>query len=96
MKVMEHLALLGHKVEDKVTGIQGIVATVGFDLYGCIQVIVNRGVDKDGKLMDGVWFDINRLKIISTEPVMTPPNYEHGPQAEARQGAAEKPSAMKP
>jgi len=48
--VKKHLSLLGLKVKDKVTGYTGVVASIGFDLYGCVQAIVNPGMDKDGKL----------------------------------------------
>jgi len=47
--VQDHLSLLGKEVEDVVTGMSGIVASVSFDLYGCIQAIINPGLDKDGK-----------------------------------------------
>ena len=37
---MNELKLLGLKVKDKVTGFTGIITSVSFDLYGCIQVII--------------------------------------------------------
>lgn len=83
--------MLGLKVEDKVTGFRGVVASVGFDLYGCIQAIVNPGLGADGKLMDQQWFDIARLKVLDDVPVMQRPDFEFGRQAEGLQGAAEKP-----
>ena len=89
--VKKHLGMLGLEVEDKVTGFKGVVASVGFDLYGCVQVIVNPGVGSDGKLMDQQWFDIARLRVRSETPVMDVPNFEFGRQAEGLQGAAEKP-----
>lgn len=93
--VKNHLAMLGLKVQDKVTGFKGVVASVSFDLYGCVQAIVNPGVDKDGKPMDQCWFDIARLQVLASTPVMALPDFEFGPQAEGRQGAAEKPSFNK-
>lgn len=95
MEVKKHLALLGHKVRDKVTGFEGIVAHVGFDLYGCVQATVNPGLDKDGKPKDQVWFDVARLDVLSKKPVMDVPNYEFGHVAEGRQGAAEKPASFR-
>jgi len=90
--VEKHInALLGFKVKDKVTGFTGVVASISFDLYGCIQAIINPGLDKDGKLMDSHYFDINRLEILSSEPVMKIPNFSYGPQADGEQGAADKP-----
>lgn len=92
MLVKKHLALLGLKVRDKVTGVEGIVATIGFDLYGCVQAIVNSGVDKEGKLRDQLWFDVSRLQILDAEPVMAVPNFDFGIVAEGRQGCDRKPS----
>lgn len=96
INIQKHLALLGHEVQDKVTKMKGVVSSIGFDLYGCVQAIVNPGLGKDGKPQDQLWFDVGRLTILSKKPVMEPPNYDFGPQAEGRQGAAEKPSFTKP
>lgn len=93
--VKNHLDLLGMRVEDRVTGLTGVVASICFDLYGCIQAIVNPGLDKDGNTMESRWYDISRLKVTSVEPVMPRPDYETGPVAEGKQGAAEKPSYAK-
>jgi len=93
--VKKHLSLLGLKVKDKVTGYTGVVASIGFDLYGCVQAIVNPGMDKDGKLQDSQWFDVNRLEIKDKTPVMKLPNFEYGAQAEGDQGPCEKPRMNK-
>lgn len=87
----EHIDLLGMKVEDKVTGFKGVVSSISFDLYGCVQAVVAPGMDKDGKLPEGKWFDVARLTVTSESPVMDRPNFESGNQAEGKQGAAEKP-----
>ena len=75
MNTMEHLKILGHEVEDIVTGSKGVATTVGFDLYGCVQVIVNPGVDKEGKARELSWFDFKRLKVTSKRPVMEQPDF---------------------
>ncbi len=36
----EHMSVLGLWVSDEVTGFEGIATSVGFDLYGCVQVVV--------------------------------------------------------
>jgi len=95
MKVKEHMNLLGHKCKDRVTGFSGVIASVSFDLYGCIQALVNPGTDKDGKLLEQMWFDVNRLKITSKTPVMEIPNFEYGDVADAKKGPADKPRASK-
>lgn len=81
INLKKHLDLLGMRVEDQVTGFKGVVATVGFDLYGCIQAIVNPGIDNEGKLRDSQWFDVNRLRVTSDEPVMKRPEFEWTQQA---------------
>lgn len=96
MQIKKHLELLGLRVEDKVTGLKGVVSSIGFDLYGCVQAIVNPGLGKDGKPAECQWFDVARLKILSAKPVMDRPNFDFGPQAEGKQGASEKPSTFKP
>ena len=70
-----HLAWLGWKVKDRVTGFTGVVCTIGVDLYGCIQAIVNPEsfVDKasgEQKTADSRWFDLTRLERIGKSPVM--------------------------
>jgi hypothetical protein len=94
--VHEHLQMLGLKVRDKVTEMEGVVASISFDLYGCVQAIVNPGLDKDGKPRDTYWFDVNRLTVLSDVPVMERPNFVAGPQALGLQGPSEKPASNKP
>ncbi len=97
MNIEKHLSLLGFKVEDRVTGTSGVVTSVGFDLYGCIQAIVNPGNDKEGKPRDPLWFDIGRLKVISHSPVMEQPNFTAiVPLIEGKKGPSEKPAFYKP
>ncbi len=95
VNIKKHMALLGLRVEDRVTGMKGVVASISFDLYGCVQAIVNPGLGKDGKLSDQIWFDVSRLKVLDKKPVMQVPDFEYGPQAEGLQGAAEKPKTWK-
>lgn len=91
MNIKKHLNLLGLRVEDRVTGFKGIVSSISFDLYGCIQAVINPGLDKAGKQQDSHYFDVSRLKPLSAKPVMDRPDFDFGPQAEGKQGAAEKP-----
>jgi hypothetical protein len=98
MKLNEHMNLLGHRVEDRVTGFKGIVSSVCFDLYGCIQATVNPGIGKDGKPQDSHWFDVNRLKITSKTPVMERPVFEwtNENMAGGMKGPAERAARIKP
>ena len=85
--ILKHLRLLGKKVTDKVSTFTGIVSSVTFDLYGCIQAVVTPCVDKDGKMVEGHWIDVERLTVLIEEPVMVPPSFD-----EADKGPAEKPA----
>jgi len=93
-----HMELLGCPVKDRVTGIEGIATSICFDLYGCIQAIVNPGLDKEGKPQETLWYDVSRLERTGTA-VMRVPDFNE-PRATAatdgRKGPAERPMEMKP
>lgn len=72
----KYMSLLGHRAKDKVTDFEGVVTTVAFDLYGCIQVVLVPAADKDGKMGEGNWFDAKRIELTSTSPVMEAPDFE--------------------
>ena len=91
MEIKKHLDLLGLKVKDKVTGFCGVIDSISFDLYGCVQASINPGTDKDGKRQDGYWFDVKRLRVTGKKPVMEIPNFDYGVQAEGKQGPSNKP-----
>lgn len=83
----KHLELLGFPVRDQVSGFKGVVTSISFDLYGCVQAIVSPTI-KDTKKQtqeDSRWFDVKRLKKTAEKPVMELPTFETVP------GAAEKP-----
>lgn len=65
---------LGRKVEDKATGHLGIVTSVSFDLYGCVQVLVSPQA-KNGELNVSLWFDIERLAVKDSESIMPIPSF---------------------
>jgi hypothetical protein len=85
----QHLDLLGVNVTDKITGVSGIVDSICFDLYGCVQASVRRGLDKEGKPHEAHWYDVKRLVV--TDPmavrVMEPPDFSLH-----EIGAADKPT----
>lgn len=95
IEIEKHLGLLGMKVEDKVTKMKGVVTSICFDLYGCIQATINPGMDKEGKLKECFWFDVQRLNILEKNPVMERPNFDYGKIAEGKKGPAEKPAFNK-
>jgi hypothetical protein len=86
----QYMELLGLRVKDKVTGFSGVVSSVCFDLFGCVQAVVTPAVGKDGKQEDGRWFDTKRLDITDGNPVMEVPTFEAVP------GGYEKPRASSP
>lgn len=96
----KHLDLLGHRVREKISGAEGVVTSVSFDLFGCVQAIVDSGFKKDGDERKAHWFDISRLERldIDTPRVMEPPYFtlpgtpERATAArEGRHGPADKP-----
>jgi len=92
-QVKKHLELLGYKAKDKVSGFKGTVASLSFDLYGCIQVAITPDVDKDGKRIEGQWFDASRINVTSKRRVMPMPDYnETCAVSTGFHGSAEKPS----
>lgn len=94
MTITKHLNMLGLKAKDCVTGVEGVITSLSFDLYGCVQATLHRGTDKDGKLHDLHWFDIARLQVTDPTPVMDRPDFlGDNKQADGRQGPAEKPRA---
>ena len=85
--IEQHInTLLGRKVRDKVTGLEGVVTSLSFDLYGCIQAVVTENIEKC------YWADITRLEVLDPRPVMELPNFAKGYVAEGRKGPAQKPN----
>lgn len=92
MLIKKHLDLMGYEVQDRVSDFCGVVISISFDLYGCVQADVrSKKLDKDGRLTVGHWFDVGRLKVLTKKPLMEQPNFEWGGVAEGRKGAASLP-----
>lgn len=90
-EVQKHMSKLGFKAKDKVTGFEGVITSVAFDLYGCIQYIVCPFAASEGKLESSRYFDVARVEVKGKKPVMPQPDFVDGPVAEGRKGPAEKP-----
>jgi len=56
--------MLGRNLRDKITGFKGICTGRVCYLTGCDQALLQPGVDKDGKVVDSAWFDIQRLEYV--------------------------------
>jgi hypothetical protein len=90
MSAKKHLQWLGLTVRDRVTGFEGTVHSICFDLYGCVQGLVTPGVDKDGKLQEPHFFDMKRLIDLGADPVMERPDFslpETGPAVKPKMRA---------
>jgi hypothetical protein len=96
MLIKKHLDLLGHEVKDKVSDYEGVVISMSFDLYGCIQADVwpKQLTKEDGSVRQGLWLDVSRLSKTSDAPLMEQPNFEWGEFAEGRKGPAHLPSKI--
>lgn len=60
---------LGDKVRHKITGFEGVIVTHATHLTGCDRMWVEPRTDRDGKLVNGAWFDIDMLEIIEANVV---------------------------
>lgn len=87
----QHIELLGKRAKDKVTNYTGVITTLSFDLYGCVQAVITPSVDDKGEIKSGNWFDVTRLEILDHSPVMDIPNFSSGYVAEGKKGCADKP-----
>lgn len=65
------LQMLGRKATDRVTGFEGVISSVSFDLYGCVQALMTPPV-REGKPGEQFWFDIKRLEL--GDSVMSAPH----------------------
>ena len=75
----EYIDNLGKEAKDKVTGYRGILTSISFDLFGCVQYSITPFADeKDKEIKFGHWFDISRVHIFKKKKVMETPNYFKG------------------
>lgn len=76
MKTQDTVNLLGKKAKDKITGREGLITSVSFDLYGCVQAVLTPPLKADGGYGELHWFDVSRLDITDHNRVMEVPNFE--------------------
>jgi hypothetical protein len=88
MEQKDVIELLGTQQRDKVTGFTGMVASVCFDAYGCVQAILTPKLGKDGKYPEGHWFDVSRLEPTKKRLLPVPSFAAYG----VDKGPAEKPA----
>jgi hypothetical protein len=71
---MNDLKLLGLRVRDRVTAFEGVVESICYDLYGCIQAAVRpQKLNEMGEIAEGRWMDVMRLEVLDEKPVMEVP-----------------------
>ncbi len=95
--VSPFIDLLGKTARDRVTKLEGVVCTISFDLFGCVQAVLRPPMNKDGKLDDAHWFDVHRLELVNDERVMAVPRFDITPTFGAtpqthQHGPSEKPA----
>lgn len=73
---------LGDKVQDRITGFEGIATGVADYITGCRQILVTPKAASDGKYIDACWLDVDRLVVLE-ENVVTMANRQKdgGPQS---------------
>jgi hypothetical protein len=89
--IQQSISLLGLKAKDRITGFSGVISSVTFDLYGCVQAIITPEIGKDGKTGESNWFDVKRLE--TGKRVMDSPNFA-GTKYGKENGCAERPRSM--
>lgn len=55
---------LGDKVRDRISGFEGIATARVEYINGCIQFCIKPKMLKDGKVIDGEYFDVDQIEVI--------------------------------
>jgi len=87
----ETLKLLGTHMKDVVTGEKGMVDSVSFDAYGCVQVSIRPAIKRDGTHPVCHWFDVKRMRPTKKGRIMPAADFS-GIEFGKEQGPAEKPN----
>lgn len=87
--MQEYMDMMGMRVKDKVTGFTGVVQSVNFDLFGCVQFSVVPPVNEKGERVESAWFDSNRLELTDKTRVMPVPSFAPIPEQHSK-GPSEK------
>lgn len=87
--MQQYMEMMGMCVKDKVTGFAGVVQSVNFDLYGCVQFSVVPPVNEKGERVESSWFDSNRFELTDKKRVMPVPSFAAIPEQHDK-GPSEK------
>ena len=74
---------LGAEAKDLITGFSGIVTGRVQYITGCNQLLINPGVDKDGKLQESQWIDEQRMLQVGTTVIALENGATPGPDRPA-------------
>lgn len=61
------MIILGSKVRDNITGFTGTATGRTEYMFGCARVMIETSEMKDGKPVDALWFDEQRVEIVKEE-----------------------------
>lgn len=68
MTQMSNEIALGSRVRDSYTGFSGIATGKTNWLYGCSRILIEPTELHDGKPIEAVWFDEQRVELVEEEP----------------------------
>ncbi len=71
---------LGDTLQCKVTGFKGTCTACIVYINGCLQYCLKPPVDKDGKLVEGEFFDEAQIDLVKTEAPVVEKKKTGGPQ----------------
>ena len=71
--IEKQIVKLGLKVKDKITGTEGVLINVSFNVFGTVEGLID--VSPEGSYEQSYWMDMKGLEVINKEPVMTQPDF---------------------
>ncbi len=80
------MVVLGKKYKDSISGFTGVAVARTVFLHGCIRIgLCPAKVDKDGKILEDVWFDEPQLRDMRGKKVADQEveDANHGPRMDA-------------
>lgn len=83
LKRRQYMVKLGSKVKDSITKFTGIATGRSEWLYGCTRIYIEPAEMREGKPIEGQWFDEQRIEVIKEQGPVVSSNSEAktgGPQ----------------
>lgn len=60
---------LGDRAKDRISGLTGIIVSRAEHLFGCSRYWIQPEGTKDGKPLDGAWFDEDTVEIVDVAAI---------------------------